>query len=102
LVLNVRSASWIGIRALGYDHSALPDCSWRAVLLGIWGGWQVPDRLAPPRTPDPASSGDREGDSGRAVVAGGVVVAPAFAALASFIPAMLAVTQDPADTLREA
>ena len=29
-----------------------------------------------------------------------VVLAPAMAALASFIPAMLAVTQDPADTLR--
>ena len=29
------------------------------------------------------------------------VAAPAFAALASFIPAMLAVAQDPADTLRE-
>jgi ABC-type lipoprotein release transport system permease subunit len=31
-----------------------------------------------------------------------LVVAPAFAALCSFIPATLAATQDPADTLREA
>ena len=30
-----------------------------------------------------------------------LLLAPAFAALASFIPAMLAVTQDPADTLRQ-
>jgi len=30
-----------------------------------------------------------------------LLIAPLFAALASFIPAMLAVTQDPADTLRE-
>ena len=29
-----------------------------------------------------------------------LLLAPTFAALASFIPAMLAVTQDPADTLR--
>jgi ABC-type lipoprotein release transport system permease subunit len=29
-----------------------------------------------------------------------LLLAPVFAALASFIPAMLAVTQDPADTLR--
>tara|TARA_B100000959_G_scaffold106667_1_gene112442 strand:+ start:34 stop:534 length:501 start_codon:yes stop_codon:yes gene_type:complete len=34
------------------------------------------------------------------LLGGALLLAPAFAAVSSFIPAMLAVTQDPADTLR--
>jgi putative ABC transport system permease protein len=107
-ILNVRERQLeIGIlRALGYGSSRIAGLFLgRALLLGIAGaigGYFLGSGLAVHFGPDifPVTA-----NSIRAVPWLGlwaVVAAPALAALASFVPAIFAVTRQPADILREA
>jgi putative ABC transport system permease protein len=106
-ILNVRERRLeIGIlRALGYGSLRVAGLFLaRAVLLGITGaagGYLIGSALALHFGPVIFPVTAKAIRSVPSLLLGGVVAAPAFAALASFIPAMLAVTQDPAETLRE-
>ena len=106
-VLNVRERKLeIGIlRALGYGSARIAGLFLaRAVLLGIAGaagGYFIGSTLAVQFGPQIFQVTAKSIRALPSLLLWAVVAAPAFAALASFIPAMLAVAQDPADTLRE-
>lgn len=106
-ILNVRERKLeIGIlRALGYGSFRIAGLFLaRAVLLGIAGaagGYLIGSALALHYGPGIFPVTAKAIRALPSLLLGGVIAAPALAALASFIPAMLAVTQDPAETLRE-
>jgi ABC-type lipoprotein release transport system permease subunit len=106
-VLNVRERrAEIGIlRALGHGAGRIGGLFLgKAVLIGLIGaalGWCVGTGLALQFGPDIFRVTAKAIEAEWGLLGWAVLVAPAFAALASFIPAMLAVTLDPAHTLRE-
>jgi len=107
-MLNVRQRrSEIGIlRALGYGSGKITSLFLgKAVLAGVLGaaaGFATGTGLALAYGPElfPITAGKIE--PAYDVLGWLLAAAPAFAAVAGFIPAMVAVTQDPAVTLREA
>jgi putative ABC transport system permease protein len=106
-VLNVRERKLeIGIlRALGYGSTRIAGLFLaRAVLLGIAGaagGYVIGSGLALHFGPGIFQVTAKSIRALPSLLLWAVIAAPAFAALASFIPAVIAVTQDPAKTLRE-
>jgi putative ABC transport system permease protein len=106
--LNVRERRLeIGIlRALGYGSSRIAGLFLgRAILLGIagaTGGYFLGSALAVHFGPGIFQVTANAIGAVPLLWLWAVIVAPAFAALASFIPAILAVIQHPAEILREA
>ncbi|MBI2927564.1 MAG: FtsX-like permease family protein [Verrucomicrobia bacterium] len=106
-VLNVRERKMeIGVlRALGYGSGKIAALFLaKAAVLGVIGaalGYATGSALALQFGPEIFKVTARAIKAEPVLLAWALVAAPAFAALASFIPAMLAVTQDPAVTLRE-
>ena len=106
-ILNVRERkAEIGVlRALGYGSGPIAALFLaKAAALGIIGavvGYVVGSGLALKIGPEifKVTAGAINAEPRLLVWA--LIAAPAFAAMASFIPAMLAVAQDPAATLRE-
>ncbi|MBE0534272.1 MAG: FtsX-like permease family protein [Phycisphaerae bacterium] len=106
-MLNVRQRqSEIGImRAIGYraDYIAALLLG-KAVLMGLVGaliGFTVGSALAVVFGPDIFKVTAKALKTDYALLLWSLIAAPAFAAVASFIPVMRAVAQDPADTLRK-
>jgi hypothetical protein len=66
-------------------------------VLGFVGGTAIALRFAPELFPETSQSVHAD----FRLLIWALVLAPTFAALASFLPAMIAVTQDPAVTLQE-
>jgi hypothetical protein len=106
-MLNVRQReSEIGImRAIGYRADGIAALLLgKAVLMGILGsviGFAVGSALAVAFGPDIFKITAKAIKADYALLAWSLIAAPAFAAVASFIPVMWAVAQDPADTLRK-
>lgn len=106
-ILNVRDRKLeIGVlRALGCSSLRVAGLFLaRAIVLGIAGavgGYLIGSALAVHFGPEIFPVTAKSIRAMPSLLLAGLVAAPAFAALASFIPAMLAVAQDPADTLRE-
>lgn len=119
--LLVVCAAWIGVlailnarerrveigvfRALGYGSGRIAALFLaKAVLLGLIGaalGYALGSALALKFGPDIFKVTAKSIQAEPRLLLWSMVAAPSFAALASFIPALLAVTQDPAVTLRE-
>jgi putative ABC transport system permease protein len=105
--MNVRERRLeIGIlRALGYGSSKIAGLFLaKAVLLGIVGavlGYLIGSTLAAQYGPDIFKVTAQAIQTMPSLLLWAAVAAPAFAALASFIPAMIAIAQDPAVILRE-
>jgi putative ABC transport system permease protein len=106
-ILNVRERRLeLGIlRALGYGSFRLAGLFLaRAVLLGIVGaatGYLIGSALALHYGPGIFPVTAKAIQALPSLLLGSAIAAPAFAALASLIPAVLAVIQDPAVILRE-
>ena len=106
-MLNVRQRETeIGImRAIGYRADAIAALLLgKAVLMGILGaiiGFAVGSALAVVFGPDIFKMTAKAIKADYTLLAWSLIAAPAFAAVASFIPVMRAVAQDPADTLRK-
>lgn len=104
--LNVRERrSELGLwRALGHGSARLAGLFLgRAALLGAVGalaGWTLGTAVALAAGPRlfPVTAGSLAADS--PLLAWAMLLTPAFAALASFLPTALAVAHDPAETLR--
>lgn len=105
--LNVRERrTEIGIlRALGHGSGAVAALFMgKAVLLGLGGaliGFALGTGLALSAGADIFEITAKNIKPMYGLLGWSIVIAPVFAALSSFIPAMIAVTQDPADTLRD-
>jgi ABC-type lipoprotein release transport system permease subunit len=105
--LNVRERqAEIGIlRALGQGSGRIAGLFLgRALVVGLAGavaGWTLGTCLALRFGPEVFKVTAKLIVAEPALLLASLVAAPGLAALASFIPAMLAVTMDPADTLRE-
>lgn len=106
-MMNVRERRYeIGImRALGYSSSKIASLFLlKAVLTGLIGaavGFGIGTGLALSYGPEIFKVTAKMIKPLYGLLVWSIIAAPAFAALSSFIPAMLAVTQDPALTLRE-
>ena len=106
-VLNVRERrAEIGLlRALGHGSERIAALFLgKAVVIGVAGaalGWMLGSALALHFGADIFQVTSKAMAARPALLWQALVAAPIFAALASFIPAMLAVTLDPAETLRE-
>jgi ABC-type lipoprotein release transport system permease subunit len=106
-VMNVRERRQeIGIlRALGYGSSQIALLFLtKAILLGLVGavlGFVVGSTLALKFGPEIFQVTAKAIRAEPGLLGWALLAAPAFAGLASFIPAVWAVTQDPAVTLRE-
>ncbi|HNU49787.1 MAG TPA: FtsX-like permease family protein [Verrucomicrobiota bacterium] len=106
-VLNVRERRLeIGIlRALGYGSMPIAGLFLaRAILLGVAGavaGYALGSALAIHFGPGIFQMTAKSIRLLPSLFLGSLLTAPAFAAMAGFIPAVLAVNQDPAETLRE-
>jgi len=106
-MMNVRDRRYeIGImRALGYGSSKIALLFLgRAIAIGLIGaalGFLVGTLLSLTLGPDIFKVTARMIKPIYGLLGWSLIAAPAFAALSSFIPAMVAVTQDPALTLRE-
>lgn len=106
-ILNVRERKVeIGIlRALGYGSAPIAALFLvRAALLGIAGaagGYLLGSALAVHFGPEIFRVTAKSIRTMPSLLLWAAIAAPAFAALASCLPTMLAVTQDPAETLRE-
>ncbi len=106
-MLNTRERQTeIGIlRALGYGSGGIAGLFLgRAVVIGIIGavlGFFVGTGIALYFGPDIFKVMAHTIQPMYVLLLWSVIVAPAFAAVSSFVPAMIAVTQDPAVTLRE-
>ncbi len=106
-MLNTRERrEEIGIlRALGHGSgkiSALFLGKWAFIgLLGAIAGFALGTLLALSVGPELFKLTAKHLKPNYTLLIASLIAAPAFAAIASFIPAMLAVTQDPAATLRE-
>lgn len=106
-MMNVRERQYeIGImRALGYGSGKIATLFLgKAIVIGLIGaavGFAVGTGLALKFGPDIFEVTARAIKPLYGLLGWSLVAAPAFTALASFIPTMIAVTQDPADTLRE-
>jgi len=106
-ILNVRERKLeIGVlRALGYGSGRIAALFLaKPLVLGILAavcGYALGSALALSYGPEIFKVTARWLKAEPALLLWALVAAPAFAALASFIPAMLAVAQDPAVTLRE-
>lgn len=107
-MINVRGRQHeIGIlRALGYGSGKVASLFLgKAIVVGLLGaaiGFGIGTGLALLFGPDVFKVTGRMMKPMYELLSWSVVLAPAFAALAAFIPAMIAVIQDPAVTLREA
>ena len=107
-ILNVRERKVeIGVlRALGYGSGRIAALFLtKPALLGVVGaalGYALGSALALTWGPEIFKVTAPSLRTDPVLLVWALVAAPAFAALASFFPAMLAVTQDPAETLREA
>ena len=105
--LNVRERrAEIGVlRALGYGSASIARLFLvKAILLGVLGamiGFALGNALALGIGPEIFRVTAKAIQTDWSLLGYALVVAPAFAAMASFIPAMQAVAQDPATTLRE-
>jgi putative ABC transport system permease protein len=106
-ILNVRERKLeIGLlRALGYSSSQVASLIFgKAVLLGAAGaavGYAIGSALSLRYGAEIFPVTAKAIQAEPRLLLWAVLAAPAFAMLASFIPAMLAVAQDPAVTLRE-
>jgi putative ABC transport system permease protein len=106
-VLNVRERKLeIGIlRALGYGSARIAGLFLaRAILLGMTGalgGYLMGSGLAVHLGPEIFQVTAKSIRALPSLLLWAVIAAPAFAALASALPALIAVIQDPAETLRE-
>jgi putative ABC transport system permease protein len=106
-ILNVRERKMeIGVlRALGYGSGRIAALFLaKPVVLGVIGavcGYALGSALALAYGPEIFKVTANSIKAEPTLLLWALVAAPALAALASFIPAMLAVTQDPAVTLRE-
>lgn len=106
-MMNVRDRRYeIGIvRALGYGSAKVASLFLgKSIVVGLIGatlGFGIGTGLALLYGPDIFKVTAKMIKPMYSLLVWSVIVAPAFAALASFIPAMIAVTQDPAFTLRE-
>ena len=106
-MLNTRERrEEIGIlRALGYGSGKISGLflgKWALTgLLGALVGFLLGTALALYVGPDLFKLTVKHLKPNYSLLAASLIAAPAFAAIASFIPAMLAVTQDPAATLRD-
>ena len=107
-MMNVRERQYeIGVmRALGYGSGQIASLFLgKAIVIGLLGaavGFAVGTGLALGFGPDIFEVTAKAIKPLYRLLVWSLVAAPAFAALASFIPTMVAVTQDPAVTLREA
>ncbi len=105
--MNVRDRrSEIGIwRALGKGGGFIGSMFiGKAVILGLVGGFLgfwIGNLLALNVGPDIFQITAKAIKTEWSYLIGALVLTPLLAAAASFIPAMMAVSQDPADTLRE-
>jgi ABC-type lipoprotein release transport system permease subunit len=106
-MMNVRDRSQeIGIiRALGHNSSKIALLFFgKSLLTGIFGafiGYFVGTALALEYGSEIFEVTAKAIKPEYSLMTWSVIVAPVFAAIASFIPVTIAVTQDPADTLRE-
>ena len=106
-MLNVRQReSEIGImRAIGYRASSIAALLLgKAVLMGVLGaliGFALGSALAVVFGQDIFRLTAKAIKADYALLAWSLIAAPAFAAVASFIPVMQAIARDPADTLRK-
>ena len=106
-MMNVRDRRHeIGImRALGYSSGKIASLFLgKAVAIGLIGaavGFGIGTGLALSYAPDIFKVTAKMIKPAYGLLGWSIIVAPAFAALSSFIPAMIAVTQDAALTLRE-
>ena len=106
-MMNVRERRYeIGImRALGYSSSKIASLFLlKAAITGLIGaavGFGIGTGLALSYGPEIFKVTAKMIKPLYGLLGWSVIAAPAFAALSSFIPAMVAVTQDPALTLRE-
>jgi len=106
-MINVRERRQeIGIlRALGYGSGKIAELFLgKASVIGVFGaviGFGLGTWLAFIYGPEVFKLTWQKIEPLYFLLGWSILVAPAFAALASFMPAMIAVTQDPAETLRE-
>ena len=106
-MMNVRERRYeIGImRALGYSSSKIASLFLlKAVITGLIGaavGFGIGTGLALSYGPEIFKVTAKMIKPLYGLLGWSIIAAPAFAALSSFIPAMVAVTQDPALTLKE-
>jgi ABC-type lipoprotein release transport system permease subunit len=106
-MMNVRERrNEIGImRALGYSSTKIASLFLgKAIVIGLIGaavGFGIGTGLALSYGPDIFKVTAKMIKPVYSLLYWSIIIAPAFAALSSFIPAMVAVTQDPAFTLRE-
>jgi ABC-type antimicrobial peptide transport system permease subunit len=106
-MMNVRERrNEIGImRALGYSSTKIASLFLgKAIVIGLIGaavGFGIGTGLALSYGPDIFKVTAKMIKPVYGLLSWSIIIAPAFAALSSFIPAMVAVTQDPAFTLRE-
>jgi putative ABC transport system permease protein len=106
-MINVRHReSEIGImRAIGYGSVRVVTLLMgKAVITGILGagiGFAVGTAIALQFGPEIFTITAKAIKPDYSLLTWSIVAAPAFAAVSSFIPAMIAISQDPADTLRK-
>jgi putative ABC transport system permease protein len=106
-MINVRDRKQeIGImRAIGYGSSRIAFLFLgKAILIGLIGsavGFAVGTGLAMQFGPDIFKVTAKAIKPSYVMLLWSALAAPIFAAISSFIPTMVAVTQDPADTLKE-
>lgn len=106
-MMNVRERQQeIGImRALGYGSGKIASLFLgKALMIGVVGaavGFSVGTSLALKYGPDIFEITAKMIKPEYSLLIWSLIAAPAFAALSSFIPTMVAITQDPALTLRE-
>lgn len=106
-MINVRHReSEIGImRAIGYGSPKVVTLLMgKALITGILGaaiGFAVGSAIALQFGPEIFTITAKAIKPDYTIGAWSIIAAPAFAAIASFIPTMIAISQDPADTLRK-
>ncbi len=106
-MLNTRDRrEEIGVlRALGYSSGKIATLFLgKAILIGLVGsiaGYFIGTWLAMQVAPTLFEATSKSVKPQTIILLVSVILAPAFAAISSFIPAMVAVSQDPADVLRQ-
>ena len=92
------------LRALGYGSGKLPCCFGKSIMIGALGaliGFATGSWIAVSYGPEIFRATSKDLQVEYHLLMWSMILAPLFAALAGFIPAMIAVTQDPAETLRD-
>ena len=86
-----------GFQFLGSGSESVADHSFVAAFIGYFAGTALALKCGPEIFKVTAKAIRPE----YGLLTWAVIVAPVFAAIASFVPVTIAVAQDPADTLRE-